>query len=237
MPLLPRPHKIRLSAANQQYPMNYHPRGQSMKLLEALNWRYAVKQFSDDIIPSAVIADLICATSLTPSCYGLQPYQIIQVNDLAVRQELLAHSWGQDKILECSHLLIFAVSTAGIESIIDRYLHQQAHINSKEASELADFRSYLIETLGGKPNAQVIEWAHRQAYIALGNLLTSAAVSGIDTCPMEGIDPAGFDEVLGLSALDLTTSVACTLGYRHTADQHAHKPKVRFSNGDFLREV
>ena len=208
-----------------------------MELLDALNWRYAVKQFSEDIIPDAEIADLIRATSLTPSCYGLQPYQIIQVNDRSVREKLLAHSWGQDKVVECSHLLVFTVSTAGIESIVDRYIYQQAHINDEAISELEDFRAYLIRTLGGKPNAQVIEWAHRQAYIALGNLLTSAAVSSIDTCPMEGINPVGFDEVLGLQALDLTTSVACALGYRNTADTHALKPKVRFANSDFLRKV
>jgi len=208
-----------------------------MELLDALNWRYAVKQFSEEIIPDAVIADLIRATSLTPSCYGLQPYQVIQVNDRSVREKLLAHSWGQDKVVECSHLLVFTVSTAGIESIVDRYLHQQALIKDEAISELQDFRAYLIRTLGDKPNAQVIEWSHRQAYIALGNLLTSAAVSGIDTCPMEGIDPSGFDEVLGLHALDLTTSVACSLGYRNTADKQAFKPKIRFANSDFLREV
>jgi len=208
-----------------------------MKLLDALNWRYAVKQFSDDIVPSAVIADLIRATALTPSCYGLQPYQIIQVNDRSVRQQLLAHAWGQDKVVACSHLLVFTVSTAGIEAIVDRYLQQQARINNEAITELADFRAYLINTLGSQSNAQVIEWAHRQAYIALGNLLTSAAVSGVDSCPMEGIDPAGFDEVLGLPALDLTTSVVCALGYRHSTDTQALKPKIRFAGGDFLREI
>ena len=208
-----------------------------MELQEALNWRYAVKQFSGDIIPDAVIVDLIRATSLTPSCYGLQPYQIIQVNDGSVREKLLAHSWGQDKVVECSHLFVFTVSTAGIESIVDRYLRQQAHINNEALTELEDFRAYLIRTLGGKTKAQVFEWAHRQAYIALGNLMTSAAVSGVDTCPMEGIDPAGFDEVLGLQEQRLTTSVVCTLGYRNTADKHALKPKIRFANSDFLLEV
>ncbi|MFT7129619.1 MAG: nitroreductase/dihydropteridine reductase [Gammaproteobacteria bacterium] len=208
-----------------------------MELLDALNWRYAVKQFSEDIIPDCVIADLVRATSLTPSCYGLQPYQIIQVNDLSLREKLLDHSWGQDKVLECSHLLVFAVSTAGIESIVDRYLRQQAQINDEPIKKLKDFRAYLIRTLGGKSNEQVIEWAHRQAYIALGNLLTSAAVKGIDTCPMEGIDPAGFDQVLGLQSLGLTTSVVCALGYRNADDKQALKPKIRFANNDFLREV
>lgn len=204
-----------------------------MELLDALSWRYAVKQFSDDIIPDAEIADLIRATSPTPSCYGLQPYQIIQVNVRSVRKKLLVHSWGQDKVVDCSHLLVFTVSTAGIGSIVARYLHQQAHIKDEAIIDLADFRTYLIKTLRAKPNAQMIEWAHRQAYIELGNLLTSAAVSAIDTCPMEGIDAAGFD----LPALELTTSVVHTLGYRNTADKQAHKPKIRFANNDFLQEV
>lgn len=217
--------------------LNKKPGGQIMELLEALNWRYAVKQFAKEIIPDREVAGLISATALTPSCYGLQPYQIIQVNDLAVRENLLNHSWGQGKVVECSHLLVFAVNTAGIESIVDRYLFQQAHINDQKISELQEFRDYLIRTLGNRPNGQVIEWAHRQAYIALGNLLTSAAVSGIDTCPMEGIDAVGFDEVLGLQALNLTTSVVCTLGYRSSADNHALKPKIRFANSDFLLEV
>lgn len=208
-----------------------------MELLDALNWRYAVKQFSDDIIPDAVITDLVRATSLTPSCYGLQPYKIIQVNDLAIREKLLAHSWGQSKVAECSHLFVFAVSTAGIESIVDRYLHLQAHVNNQALSDLKDFRTYLIKTLRGTSNEKVIEWSHRQAYIALGNLLTSAAVKEIDTCPLEGICPDGFDEVLGLRALDLTTSVVCTLGYRNAADMHALKTKIRFSKNDFLLEV
>lgn len=208
-----------------------------MELLKALNWRYAVKQFSKKTIPEAVITDLLNATSLTPSCYGLQPYKVIQVNDRSVREKLLAHSWGQNKIVECSHLFVFAVSTAGIESITDRYLLQQAYINDQRLDELEKFRAYLIKTLGNKPNAQVIDWAHRQAYIALGNLLTSAAMTGIDTCPMEGIDMTGFDEVLNLKTLNLTTSVACTLGYRHANDEHALKPKIRFLNSDFVHEV
>ena len=159
------------------------------------------------------------------------------MNDRSLREQLVAHSWGQDKVVECSHLLVFTVSTAGIESIVDRYLHQQAHVNDESIAELEDFRSYLVKALEGKTSEQLIEWAHRQAYIALGNLLTSAAVKGIDTCPMEGIDPAGFDRVLGLPSLDLTTSVVCALGYRNANDKHARKPKIRFADCDFLREV
>jgi len=71
-------------------------------------------------------------------------------------------------------------------------------------------------------------WARNQAYIALGNLLTSAAMLGIDACPMEGFDRAQYDEILGLNAQGYASAVIATLGYRAPTDQYANAPKVRF---------
>jgi nitroreductase len=71
-------------------------------------------------------------------------------------------------------------------------------------------------------------WARNQAYIALGNLLTSAALLGIDACPMEGFDRAQYDEILGLNEQGFASAVIATLGYRAPSDQYAIVPKVRF---------
>jgi nitroreductase len=64
---------------------------------------------------------------------------------------------------------------------------------------------------------------------ALGNLLTSAALLGIDACPMEGFDRAQYDETLGLKAQGLASAVIATVGYRASTDKYANAPKVRFS--------
>jgi nitroreductase len=72
------------------------------------------------------------------------------------------------------------------------------------------------------------EWARNQAYIALGNLLTSAALVGIDACPMEGFDRVQYDEILGLKEQGFASAVIATLGYRSADDKYAQASKVRF---------
>ena len=81
------------------------------------------------------------------------------------------------------------------------------------------------------------EWATRQAYIALGNLMTCAAVLGVDACPMEGFVPAEYDRVLGLEQQRLRTVVCCALGYRAANDKYAGLPKVRFEIKDLVHYV
>ncbi len=73
----------------------------------------------------------------------------------------------------------------------------------------------ILDYSGTVPNQ---EWNARQAYIALGNFMTSAALLGIDTCPLEGFDPAKYDEILGLSEQGMAVAVACGAGYRLEGD-------------------
>jgi nitroreductase len=77
-------------------------------------------------------------------------------------------------------------------------------------------------------------WQTHQVYIALGQFMASAAVIGIDTCPMEGIDPAKFDEILGLGSTGYSTVVACAAGYRRADDKYASTKKVRFKIDDVV---
>ena len=80
-------------------------------------------------------------------------------------------------------------------------------------------------------------WARNQAYIALGNLLTSAALLGIDACPMEGFNRAQYDEILGLNEQGFASAVIATVGYRATSDRYATAPKVRFPKKQVFAHV
>ena len=77
-------------------------------------------------------------------------------------------------------------------------------------------------------------WMSRQVYIALGEFMTSAALLGVDACPMEGIEAHKFDEILGLSALGYGALCACAAGYRAADDKYAAAPKVRFKAQDVI---
>jgi nitroreductase/dihydropteridine reductase len=208
-----------------------------MKLLEALDWRYAVKQFSNEKIAAVELKNLLNATRLSASSYGLQPYNIIVVESSTIRKQLLPFSYGQEKIADSSHLIIFAAHTQVGDVTVDRYIEKHANITNTPYGELDKFSEHMKSALAVKTAEQKQGWAHQQAYIALGNFLTCAAMMKIDSCPMTGFDNAGYDSVLGLFEKGLTTSVICPIGRRHRNDVQALSPKVRFDYDQIVMEI
>ena len=203
----------------------------STQLLAQLNWRYATKQFDTNRKISAPDwAALEEALLLTASSGGLQPWKFIVVTDPALRTRLRPASYGQAQVTDASHLVVFASKNNFSESDVDAHIKHVAEVQDAPIEALGPLRGML---LGGIVNAQDETarnaWARNQAYIALGNLLTSAALLGIDACPMEGFDRAQYDEILGLKAKGYAAAVIATLGYRSPADKYAAAPKVRFA--------
>ncbi|HEY9050340.1 MAG TPA: NAD(P)H-dependent oxidoreductase, partial [Gammaproteobacteria bacterium] len=200
----------------------------------ALNWRYAVRQFSSERIDEEKIQQLLTATRLSATSYGLQPYRLILVNDIDVRKKLLKYAMGQDKVVNCSHLVVFAAQTNIGDDMVDRYIRSVAETRGISVDEFQGLADHMKQVFVGMNAQQKREWAHQQAYIALGTLLTAAAVMEIDTCPMGGIEADGFDCVLGLNELGLETSVICALGVRHPDDSNARLPKVRYGHSEMV---
>jgi len=211
----------------------------SSQLLDALRWRYATKAFdSNRKIPADTWSALEDSLVLSPSSFGLQPYRFLVINDPATRERLLPHAWGQRQVVDASHFIVFAARTSVTEAEIDTFIAHIARTRGVTPESLASYRGMMTGTLlsdGFKLLAP--QWTARQAYIALGNLLTSAALLGVDACPMEGFVPVEFDKVLGLPAQGLSAMVCCALGYRHADDKYALAPKVRLPKSDLLMAV
>jgi nitroreductase len=208
-----------------------------MNIINALQWRYAVRQFSEQKVSNEDLTQLLNATRLSASSYGLQPYKVLVIESDTVRQKLLPHSYGQDKIANSSHLVIFAAETNIGDQTVDKYIDKYVQISNKSNQELNNYSEHMKSALSNKTDQQKQQWAHQQCYIALGNLLTCAAIMKIDSCPMTGIDVSGYDRVLGLTEQGLTTSVICPIGYRHHEDQSAHNPKIRFDYNEIVRVI
>jgi nitroreductase len=94
-----------------------------------------------------------------------------------------------------------------------------------------DFMKSKISTL---PEEKRNTWTAKQTYLALGNLLNVAAELRIDVTPMEGFEPAQFNEILGLEAMNLNAAVVATIGYRDETDDIQHYTKVRKSNEELF---
>jgi len=200
------------------------------QLLEQLNWRYATKQFDPQRkISAADWATLETALQLSPSSGGLQPWKFIVVTDPAVRAKLQPATYGQPQIASASHLVVFASKNNFSEADVDAHLKNVSQIQGVPFEGLTPFRAMLIGGIVKSMDETARNaWARNQTFIALGNLLASAALLGIDACPMEGFDRAQYDEILGLKAKGLASSVIATLGYRSAADKYSAAPKVRF---------
>lgn len=204
-------------------------------LLTQLQWRYATKQFdASKKIPQDTWEKIEDSLVLTPSSFGLQPWHFIVVQNDELRQELLPHSWGQAQVTDCSHFVVLAAKTAMTEEEIDFFLERTTKIRGGEITTLNPYRDMMVGFTSQMDDASKLQWAKLQTYIALGQLMTSAAVLGIDACPMEGIIPAQYDKLLGLTEKGFTTSVACALGYRSEEDKYAGAPKVRFDKSELL---
>jgi nitroreductase len=200
------------------------------QLLSQLNWRYATKQFDPNRkISSHDWAALEEALLLTPSSGGLQPWKFIVVTDPVMRAKLLPASYRQAQITDASHLVVFAAKKNFSETDVDAFINHTAATRGVSAESLAPFRGMLVGGIVQSMDANARDaWARNQTYIALGNLLTSAALLGIDACPMEGFDRAQYDDILGLKEKGFSTAVIATVGYRASIDKYASAPKVRF---------
>lgn len=209
------------------------------QLISALNWRYATKAFdSSKKIEADVWEKLEDTLVLSPSSFGLQPYKFLVIDDAAKREELMGHAWGQRQVVDASHFIVFAGRTSMTEDEVSAFIELTASTRSVPKESLDGYagmlRGFLL-TDEFKP--MVPHWTARQAYIALGNLMTSAALLGIDTCPMEGLDPAAFTKTLGLEDQGYAAVVGCALGYRAADDKYASLAKVRYDKSKLVQHV
>lgn len=209
------------------------------QLLSQLNWRYATKAFDPAAkISAADWSTLEQALILTPTSYGFQPYRFYVLTDAATREKLVPVSWNQRQVADSSHFVVFAAKESVSEADVDHYMARTAEVRGTTPDTLASFKGMLMsDIVNGPRSAWQHEWATRQTYIALGNFMTSAALLGIDTCPMEGLDPAAYDDILGLKGSGYKTVVACAAGYRAAADKYAAAPKVRFPASELIVRI
>lgn len=205
----------------------------------ALEWRYATKQFdATRKIDSDTWATIEESLILTPSSYGLQPYRFVIIQDKTLLKSLRAHSWNQSQVEDCSHYVVFSARKTMTEENVDRYVQRIAEVRSVDLETLKPYRNMMVGDVVSGPRSTVIgEWAARQAYIALGNLMTVAAVLGVDACPMEGIDPAAYDKLLNLEDSEFRTICSCAVGYRSEDDGYAAFKKVRLPARDLIQHI
>jgi nitroreductase/dihydropteridine reductase len=208
-----------------------------MKLLDALNWRYATKKMNGKKVPQEKVDQILEAARLAPTSSGLQPYQVIVVTNPDVKQLLLPHANNQSQVIDSSHLLIFAAWDNYTEERIRKVF---AHSNKERglpSSATADFEKSLIDLYVPRSAEDNFQHAARQAYIGFGLAIAQAALLEVDASPMEGFKGAEVDKVLNLKEKGLRSVTLLPLGYRdESGDWLVNLKKVRRPADEFFIE-
>lgn len=197
------------------------------EILRALSWRYAVKTFD----PAKNMSDedlhtILESGRLAPSSVGLEPWKFIVVDDPEVRAKLREASYGQSKVTDAARLIVIAARTDA-ERLSDELIARTSKAQGKSPEELAPLRQMAEGSISAKPAGVARNgWLAAQTYIALGVMLETASLLGIDAGPMEGFDADKVDGVLGLKEKNLHAATMLALGYRGD-DAFAALPKTR----------
>jgi len=208
------------------------------KILEQLNWRYAVKSFdSTKKVSDKDWNTLEQSLILAPSSFGLQPYKFIVVTDEAKKAELTPAAYGQTQIADCSHLVVVAYKKVLTDADVEHFVEHIMEIRQQPREALTHYENTMKGSAKKAVDENYIEtWNSRQAYLALGFLLETAALLGVDACPMEGFNPAEINRILGLE--DYSAVTLCAVGYRDAAkDWLANLPKVRFPKEELIVRI
>jgi nitroreductase len=199
-----------------------------------MKWRYATKVFDPaKKISPADWQTLEQTLVLSPSSFGLQPWKFLVINTPSLREQLLPVSWNQRQVVDASHLVVFLKRRSLGADDVDRLINATSCTRNVPLESLEGYRKMMLG-FAATPGFDAAAWAERQLYIALGTFMTAAAMLGIDTCPMEGIVPAKYDEILGLSSSLYATSVVATAGYRSSEDKYAQLAKVRYPAAEVI---
>lgn len=213
------------------------PETKKEDLLQALKYRYATKKFADSqVIPAEDFDTILEAARLAPTSFGLETWKILVIQDKDLRQALKEHAWGAQNALDnASHFVVLLANKKADLSFGSDYMNHMLKEVHQVPEEVYNFYSeaYTYHTTYNSKIAESerasFNWASKQAYIVMANMMTMAAYMGIDSCAIEGFVPDKFNDILGKQAglfdpEHYAVAVCVAFGYR---DEQPHRDKSR----------
>ncbi|WP_294751731.1 NAD(P)H-dependent oxidoreductase [uncultured Exiguobacterium sp.] len=197
---------------------------QKQAILEAFQSRHATKTFNGQMIPEDDFRFILETARLSPSSFGYEPWNMLVIQNPEIREALKEISWGaQGQLPTASHFVLFLARTGEQMQADGPHVTQMMDFlglsEEAKAGRTKRYGLFLEEdfAIGDNPKAME-DWAAKQAYIALGNMMSTAAQIGIDSCPIEGFDQQAVEQLLvDRGLLDrsvFTVPVMVAFGYR-----------------------
>lgn len=202
------------------------------QILNAYQFRHACKFFDPTKTVSTEDFNLILETGrLSASSFGFEPWKLLVVQNKDLRNKLRAHASGAaDKLDTASHFIVcIAMKSPKIKydsTYIQTFMEKVQKLDSQTIEMKSEvFKNFQTKGLELNTDRLIFDWASKQSYIAMGNMMTTAAMRGIDSCPIEGFIASEVDEVLekdfGINISEYGISYMLAIGYRKEDPKHS----------------
>lgn len=207
-------------------------------ILNAFQFRHATKEFDSTKTVSDEDMNFILETAhLSPSSFGFEPWHFIVVQDKELRELLKPVAWGAPlKLDTASHFVLGLSMKASMTKWDSDYImHMMKEVKQfpDEVIEIYSkfYRDFQEDDFALDTDEKLFDWASKQTYIALGNMMTAAALIGIDSCPIEGFHQekaeALLKEKFGVDTDKYGLSYMVAFGYRKEAPAHGKSRRNR----------
>ena len=184
--------------------------------VEALAFRHACKIFDETKkISDEDINYILEAGRKSPSSFGMEPWKFLVITNQELKEKLKPVCWNQPQITTCSHLVVILAAIDAVKpesGVVERKFKRREMPQEKVDFYINLYASHLANTLSSDEN--IYSWTAKQTGIAMGNMMTAAAIKGVDSCAIEGFEKEKVEEILGLDLTKYRLSVIIPFGYR-----------------------
>jgi len=183
---------------------------------DAMNFRHACKVFDDTKkITDEDLNYILEAGRKSPSSFGMEPWKFLVITNEELKAKIRPACWNQIQVTSCSHLILVLAAIDAVKpefEVVERKFRRRTMPQEKLDMYLGLYASHLEKTLSTDDN--VYSWTSKQTYLATANMMTAAAVKGIDSCPIEGFEKEKVEKILDLDTSKYQLSVVVPFGFR-----------------------
>ncbi|RXK14489.1 NAD(P)H-dependent oxidoreductase [Halarcobacter mediterraneus] len=196
--------------------------------MEAMDFRHACKIFDETKkISDSDLEYILEAGRKSPSSFGMEPWKFLVITNNELREKLKEVCWNQPQITTCSHLVIILVAIEDVkpESGVPRRKFGRREMPQEKLDFYLNlYATHLQETLS--TNENVYSWTSKQTYLAASNMMTAAAIKGVDSCPIEGFEKEKVEKILELDTSKYQLSLVLPFGYRINEQSSQQREKL-----------
>ncbi len=208
------------------------------QILNAFQFRHACKVMdANRKIPQDVFQTILETARLSPSSFGFEPWKFLVVQNMDLREKLKPLVWGaQNTLPSASHFVVALARTAkSMRYDCDYIQHMMQDVHSLPENVIEMRRGFYQQFQASdfdllSSERAMWDWASKQTYIALANMMTSAALMEIDSCPIEGFKQKETNDLLaaefGVDTSEYQVAYMVAFGYR----VNPPNPKTRQSS-------